>query len=86
VQAIVAAFGLDERTVSAWLHRAGDHAQRVHEEMMGHQALDLGQVQGDEIRVKTQGGVVSAQRNMRLAQRLAAQVRHVLPAPFKTAR
>lgn len=26
VQAIVAAFGLDERTVSAWLHKAGGHA------------------------------------------------------------
>jgi transposase-like protein len=95
VQAIVAAFGLDERTVSAWLHRAGNHAQRVHEEMMGRQELDLGQVQSDEIRVKTQGGVlwmamammvstrlwlggvVSAQRDMRLAQRLAAQIRHV---------
>ena len=95
VQAIVAAFGLDERTVSAWLHRAGDHAQRVHEQIVGCQELDLGQVQSDEIRVKTQGGVlwmamavmvstrlwlggvVSVQRDMRLAQRLAAQIRRV---------
>jgi len=29
-QAIVAAFGLDERTVAAWLHRAGGHAAWVH--------------------------------------------------------
>jgi transposase-like protein/IS1 family transposase len=57
-QAIVAAFGLDERTVSDWLHKAGGHAQRVHEQMMSRQKLDLGQAQGDEIRVKTQGGVL----------------------------
>jgi transposase-like protein len=95
VQAIVSAFGLDERTVSAWLRKAGGHAQQVHERMMSRQKLDLGQVQGDEIHVKTQGGVlwmalavmvstrlwlggiVSAQRDMRLAQRLAAQIRYV---------
>ena len=58
VQAIVAAFRLDERTVSDWLHRAGGHAQRVHEHMLERQPLNLGQVQGDEIRVKTQGGVL----------------------------
>jgi transposase-like protein len=95
VQAIVAAFGLDERTVCEWLHKAGGHAQRVHEQFMGQPALDLAQVQGDEIRVKTQGGVlwmalalmvstrlwlggvVSERRDMRLAQRLAAQIRRV---------
>lgn len=58
VKAIVAAFGLDERTVGDWLHRAGGHAQRVHEQFMGEPALDLEQAQGDEIRVKTQGGVL----------------------------
>src|SRR5260221_10377105 len=31
-QAIVKAFGIDERTVSDWLKRAGEHCQRVHEE------------------------------------------------------
>jgi transposase-like protein len=30
-QAIVAAFGLDERTVKAWFQRAGQHCQQVHE-------------------------------------------------------
>src|SRR5579859_3201742 len=30
-QAIVAAFGVDERTVTAWQARAGEHAQQVHE-------------------------------------------------------
>jgi transposase-like protein len=31
-QAIVQAFGLDERTVQDWAERAGAHCQRVHEE------------------------------------------------------
>ena len=58
VQAIVAAFGLDERTVRAWLQRAGDHCQRVHEAVIGRSQLDLEQVQADEIKVKTQQGAV----------------------------
>lgn len=95
VQAIVAAFELDERTVRSWLHKAGKHAQQVHETMMSQQAIDLQQVQADEIRVKLQrkvlwmamalmvstrlwlGGVVSERRDMRLARRLAAQIRHI---------
>src|SRR5436190_14581453 len=28
--AIVAAFGLDERTVAAWQQRAGDHTEKLH--------------------------------------------------------
>src|SRR5215210_5720180 len=58
VQAIVVAFGLDERTVRSWLHKAGSHAQQVHEAMMSQQALDLQQVQADEIRVKMQRKVL----------------------------
>ena len=57
-QAIVAAFGLDERTVKAWFRRAGNHCQRVHEHYREQSAFDLGQVQADEIKVKTQGGSV----------------------------
>jgi len=33
-QAIVAAFGLDERTVARWLASAGQHCQRVHEHLV----------------------------------------------------
>jgi transposase-like protein len=33
-QVIVAAFGLDERTVAAWLTRAGQHCQRVHQHLV----------------------------------------------------
>jgi len=58
VAAIVQAFGLDERTVSAWWQAAGQHCQAVHEHLVTAQPLDLQQVQADEIRVKTQAGVI----------------------------
>jgi len=58
VQAIVAAFGLDERTVTAWLHRAGDHGARVHETLVQAGQVELGQVQADEICVKVCKGRV----------------------------
>src|SRR5438552_13733082 len=57
-QAIVAAFGLDERTVMAWLHRAGAHGTRVHEVVVQAGQVDLGQVQADEICVKGSKGRV----------------------------
>ena len=34
-QAIVAAFGFDERTVKDWWHKAGQHCQAVHQRMVG---------------------------------------------------
>ena len=57
VQAIVAAFGFDERTVAAWGARAGRQGRAVHMHLV-EQPRDLGQVQADEIRVKRQGGIV----------------------------
>jgi len=51
-QAIVAAFGLDERTVAAWLHRTGAHAARVHAAVVETGQVEVGQVQADEICVK----------------------------------
>lgn len=54
LQAIVAAFGLDERTVANWQARAGQHSQQVHEHLV-EQPRDLEHVQADEIRVKAQG-------------------------------
>jgi len=57
VQAIVAAYGLDERTVMAWQHRTGEHCQRVHEHLV-ERPRDLIHVQLDEIRVKAQGMVL----------------------------
>src|SRR5437588_7822687 len=57
VQAMVVAFGFDERTVAAWGARAGRQGQAVQEHLV-EQPRDLGQVQADEIRVKKQGGIV----------------------------
>jgi transposase-like protein/IS1 family transposase len=57
LQAIVVAFGFDERTVAAWGARAGRQGQAVQEHLV-ECPRDLGQVQADEIRVKTQGGIV----------------------------
>ena len=57
-QAIVAAFGLDERTVSGWLVRAGQHCQRVHEHLVEHGEVDVQHVQADELWVKQVGGTV----------------------------
>jgi transposase-like protein len=51
-QAIVAAFGLDERTVADWQQRAGTHCQAVHEHLVQAGQVDLGQVQADELYVK----------------------------------
>src|SRR4029453_16708637 len=57
VQAIVAAFGFDERTVAAWWARSSRQGQAVHEYLV-EQPRDLGRVQADELRVKKQGGIV----------------------------
>jgi hypothetical protein len=90
-QAIVAAFGLDERTVADWQARAARQAQRVHEQQVC--PIRLGQVQVDEIRLKLQGVIVwvamaiavgsrlwlgaavSPQRDTALIDRIAAIVR-----------
>jgi IS1 family transposase len=52
VQAIVHAFGLDERTVASWRDRAGSHCQQVHQALVEQGQLDLVHVQADELRVK----------------------------------
>jgi hypothetical protein len=52
IQAIVQAFGLDERTVASWRDRAGKHCQEVHQTVVQQGHLDLLHVQADEIRVK----------------------------------
>jgi transposase-like protein len=57
VQAIVAAFGFDERTVADWWARSGRQGQAVQEYLV-EQPRELGQVQADELRVKKQGGIV----------------------------
>ncbi len=52
VQAIVQAFGLDERTVASWRDRAGVHCEQVHQALVETGKLDLVHVQADELRVK----------------------------------
>jgi transposase-like protein len=69
VQAIVVAFGFDERTVTAWGARAGRHGQAVQEHLV-EQPRDLGQVQADEMRVKRQGGIVWMALAMMVSTRL----------------
>lgn len=69
LQAIVAAFGYDERTVAAWLARGGRQGQAVQEYLV-EQPRDLGQVQADEIRVKKQGGIVWMALAMMVSTRL----------------
>ena len=55
IQAIVAACGLDERTVAAWLTRAGQHDQQVHQHVIQPGQVDLQYVQADELWVKLVG-------------------------------
>jgi transposase-like protein len=54
-QAIVAAFGVDERTVGVWLTRAGQHCQPVHQHLVQQGQVDLQHVQADELWVKLVG-------------------------------
>jgi transposase-like protein len=68
ISAIVAAFGLDERTVAVWMQRAGAQAYVFHRQQV--RRLDLGQVQVDEVRVKLQGVVVWAAMAIAVGSRL----------------
>ncbi len=57
VQAIVAAYGFDERTIAEWRERAGQHCQKVHQALIQVGQLDLQHVQADEIRAKLVGQI-----------------------------
>ncbi len=54
-QAVVAAYGLDERTVADWQQRAGRHARRFHQLHVQQGRVDLQHVQADELWVKVLG-------------------------------
>jgi transposase-like protein/IS1 family transposase len=69
LQAMVAAFGLDERTVVHWWSRSGRQSQAVHEFLV-EPPRDLGQIQADEIRVKKQGAMVWMAMAMTVKTRL----------------
>jgi transposase-like protein len=74
LQAIVAAFGLDERTVAAGVARAGHHCQQVHQHVVQQGRVDLQHVQADELRGKLVG------RQVWLAMALAVPSRPWLGA------
>ncbi len=57
IPAIEAAFGFQARTVRRWVNKAGEHCESVHHHLVV-QPRELVQVQADEIRVKTQQGIV----------------------------
>src|SRR5512142_1076020 len=52
LQAIVAAFGLDERTIAAWRDRAGRHGRHFHEHHVLAGQVELDHVQADELYVE----------------------------------
>ena len=70
IPAIVAAFVLDERTVAEWHQKAGQHAKTIQEQLVCAGQVDLGQVQGDELYVKTQHGTVWMATAMSVFSRL----------------
>src|SRR5438046_3914785 len=69
LQAIVAAFGFDERTIADWWARSGRQGQAVHEYLV-EPPRDLGQVQADERRAKKQGSIVWMAMAMMVKTRL----------------
>jgi transposase-like protein len=70
LQAIVKAFGFDERTVKCWWQRAGKQCQDLHEHLLGQRQLDLQQVQADELKAKVQGGHLWLAMAMMVSTRL----------------
>jgi transposase-like protein/IS1 family transposase len=70
IQAIVQAFGLDERTVAAWRDRAGQHGKQVHQALVHQGQLDLQHVQADEIRVKGRAMIAWMGLAIRVSTRL----------------
>src|SRR5437667_4408387 len=52
IQAIVHAYGLDERTVTEWQKRAGEQCKRVHQAIVEQGKVTSQHIQADEIRAK----------------------------------
>jgi len=70
IPAVMFAFGLDERTVADWQAKAGRQAKTVHEQLVCQGAVDVGQVQADELYTKTQAGPVWIATAMTVFSRL----------------
>jgi transposase-like protein len=69
VEAAAVAFGYQPRTIRRWVQEAGAHCARVQQHLV-EQPRDLGQVQADELRVRTQGGVVWVAMALQVSTRL----------------
>jgi transposase-like protein len=52
LQAIVQVFHIEERTLSRWCDRAGDHAQQFHQSEVQTSRVDTQHVQADELQAK----------------------------------
>jgi transposase-like protein len=70
VQAVVAAFGITERTLADRLSKAGTHAEHIQATVVCNGQVSLGQVQVDELRVKTQRGAIWMATAMCVCSRL----------------
>jgi transposase-like protein len=55
-RAVVAAFGLDERTVADWQRKAGAHCRGAHDHHLDTREVDLQHVQADELYARCVGG------------------------------
>lgn len=58
MQAIVAAFSLDERTIARWQRESGHQCRRLHEHLVQAGGELLTHVQADELRIRIVGGVL----------------------------
>jgi transposase-like protein len=58
LQAIVHAFGLDERTIASWQRKAGAQCQRVHTAIVEQGQIHSQHIQADEIRAKGRSIIV----------------------------
>jgi len=67
---LVIALLVDERTVWKWWQRAGEHCQTFHEHLLDQNQLELGQVQADENKAKTQKGSIWMAMAMMVSTRL----------------
>jgi transposase-like protein len=70
IQAIVATFALDERTVADWQLKAARHARQVQEQVVCQGQVEMGQVQADELYTKTQAGPIWIATAMSVFSRL----------------
>lgn len=55
IPAIVAAFSIDERTIAEWQRKAGEHGERIQNDLVCSGQIELGQVQQDELCINGQG-------------------------------